>query len=303
MMASEPSKRTPRQIEEIKKKICKVFSIYGLKITIEANKKTIDFLDVTLDLNKGSYEPYTKPNNTPFYVHRESNHPPSIIQNIPVAINRRLNDISSNRDVFDKAAPTYQQALKKSGYDLKLDFDEQASQNQNKQRKKSRRRNITWFNPPYSRSVSTNVGRKFFNIVNQCFKPEHPLRKIFNKNTLKLSYSCMPNLAQKISAHNKSVLKRNSSTPKKPCNCRVKQECPLNGNCQARNIIYQASVKTDHGVETYVGLTGDHFKSRFRNHTASFRDQRKKNATELSKHIWELKNNNTEFTITWKILA
>ena len=77
-------KKTPRQIEEIKKKICNVFSIYGLKITIEANKKTIDFLDVTLDLNEGSYEPYTKPNNTPLYVHRESNHPPSIIQNIPV---------------------------------------------------------------------------------------------------------------------------------------------------------------------------------------------------------------------------
>ena len=149
--------------------------------------------------------------------------------------------------------------------------------------------------------MSTNVGRKLFNI-NQCFKPEHPLRKIFNKNTLKLSYSCMPNLAQKISAHSKSVLKLNPSAPKKPCNCRVKQECPLNGNCQARNIIYQASVKTNGEVETSVGLTGDHFKSRFRNHTASFRDQRKENASELSKHIWELKNN-TEFTITWKILA
>ena len=176
-------------------------------------------------------------------------------------------------------------------------MNKQAKTKTNKE-KKSRSRNITWFNPPYSRSVSTNVGRKFFNIVIQCFKPEHPLRKIFNKNTLKLSYSCTPNLAQKISAHNKSELKRNLSTPKKPCNCRVKQECPLNGNCQARNIIYQASVKTDRGVEAYVGLTGDHFKSRFRNHTASFRDQRKKNAAELSKHIWELKNKNKEFTIT-----
>ena len=117
-----------------------------------------------------------------------------------------------------------------------------------------------------------------------------------------LNYSCMPNLAQKISAHNKLVLKRNPSMPNKPCNSRAKQEWPLNGNCQARNIIYQASIKTERGVETYVGLTGDHFKSRFRKHTASFKDQRKKNATELSKHIWGL-NNNTEFKITWKILA
>ena len=69
----------PRQIERIKKDICNVFSDNGLKITIDVNKKIINFLDVTLNLNNGSYEPYSKPNNTPLYVHRESNHPPSII--------------------------------------------------------------------------------------------------------------------------------------------------------------------------------------------------------------------------------
>ena len=67
----------PRHIENIKKQICKVFTNNGLRITIEANKKIVDFLDVTLDLNKGTHEPYTKPSNTPLYVHNESNHPPS----------------------------------------------------------------------------------------------------------------------------------------------------------------------------------------------------------------------------------
>ena len=42
--------------------------------------------------------------------------------------------------------------------------------------------------------LKTNVGRKFLNIVNESFKKEHPLHKIFNKNTLKVSYSCMPSL-------------------------------------------------------------------------------------------------------------
>ena len=69
--------QTPKEIERIKKEMCKVFSSNGLKITIEANKKIVNFLDVTLNLNKGTYEPYAKPNNTPLYVHRESNQPHS----------------------------------------------------------------------------------------------------------------------------------------------------------------------------------------------------------------------------------
>ena len=54
---------TPRQVEHIKKQICKVFADNGHKITIQANKKIVNFLDVTLDLNKGTFQPYTKPNN------------------------------------------------------------------------------------------------------------------------------------------------------------------------------------------------------------------------------------------------
>ena len=75
--------KTPKEIERMKKVICKVFSSDGLKITIEANKKIVNFVDVALNLNKGSYEPYAKPKHTPLYVHRESNHPHSIIKNIP----------------------------------------------------------------------------------------------------------------------------------------------------------------------------------------------------------------------------
>ena len=45
------------------------------------------------------------------------------------------------------------------------------------------------------------------------------------------------------------------------------------------------------------------FKTRYRNHLSSFKDPKKKNATELSKHIWRLKENNIEFTITWEIVA
>ena len=84
-----------------------MFKDNGLRITIDANKKIFNFLDVTMDLNKGTYQPYLKPDNKPLSVHSESNHPPSITKNIPVAFNKRLNELSSNKEAFDEASPAY----------------------------------------------------------------------------------------------------------------------------------------------------------------------------------------------------
>ena len=87
-----------RGIECIKKQIYKVFAGNGLKITIEANKKIINFLGMTLDLSRERYQPYTKPNNTPLYIHRKSNHTPTITNKIPSAINKRLyENLSSDK--------------------------------------------------------------------------------------------------------------------------------------------------------------------------------------------------------------
>ena len=220
-------------------------------------------------------------------MHRESNHPHSILKSIPLAINKRLSKISSNKEVFDKAAPIYQQALEKSGYKHQLKFDA-TSKDQTRSEERSRRRNITWYNPPFSKNVATNVGKKFLRIVKESFPPGHPLRKFFNRNTLKVSYSCMPNLETKISAHNKSSLVNNFQSHEKSCNCRNKHSCPLSGDCLTQNVVYQATVESAMGKETYIGLTSNQFKTRFRNHTASFRNENKRNATELSKYIWSL---------------
>ena len=212
-------KMSPQRLERVKKQICKVFKDNGLKITIDANKKIVNFLDVTLDLNKGTHQPYLKPGNKPLYVHSESNHPPSITKNIPIAVNKRLNELSSNKEAFDEASPEYQRALEKSGYKYQLKYETANSQTRPK---RPRRRNITWYNPPFSKNVATNVGRKFRNIVNKCSQSGHPLKKIFNKNTLKISYSCMPNLERRIDAHNKSILRERPLQPEKMCNCRSK---------------------------------------------------------------------------------
>ena len=66
--------------------------------------------------------------------------------------------------------------------------------------KRKRTRNITWYNPPFNSNVRTNLGRKFLHVVDKVFPKNHPLHKIFNRHTLKLSYSCMPNMKSVISS-------------------------------------------------------------------------------------------------------
>ena len=70
-------------------------------------------------------------------------------------------------------------------------------------------------------------------------------------------------------------------------------------------VVYQATVtRQDNNItETYVGLTENDFKTRYRNHTASFRHAKHRNSTELSKYIWTLKDNNINFFISWRILS
>ena len=260
---------------------------------------------MTLNLNNGSYAPYVKPNNTPLYVHRESNHPPAILKNIPLATNQRLNETSSCQQSFDAVAPIYQQALNKSGYRYTLKYDKQSRERAPET--KNRARNVTWYNPPFSKHVATNVGKKFLSIVRGTFTNGHPLKQIFNKNTLlvKLSYSCMPNLQAKISSHNKAILRKTheNKDEHQPCNCRDKSACPLNGECLTTNLIYQATVETNTAKETYIGLTQNKFKTRYTNHLASFRDESKMNATQLSKHIWALKDKGISYNLSWKIIA
>ena len=134
----------------IKREMCKIFKENNLKITIEANHKTVNFLDVTMNLTTGEYKHYIKLNSVPLYVHRDSNHPQNIIRNIPENINKRLSAISSNEQVFNKAAKDYQAALETSGYKDKLKYppNENNSGSKNAAEKRTRERDITWFNPP-----------------------------------------------------------------------------------------------------------------------------------------------------------
>ena len=84
-------------------------------ITIKANLKFFNFLDVTLDLSTEVYKPFMKENDHPVYVNTQSNHPPLVLKNIPMGVNRRLTKISSWKEVFDAAKTPYQEVLNRSG--------------------------------------------------------------------------------------------------------------------------------------------------------------------------------------------
>ena len=128
--------------------------------------------------------------------------------------------------------------------------------------------------------------------------------KLFNRHTLKLRYSCMPNMKTSITSHNKNILSNvPMATPQQPkeYNCRKKTECPIDGKYLQENVVYQATITTDTATETYIGLATN-FKERYRSHQSSFRHINKRNETELSKYIWTLKDAKKPFEIKWKVL-
>ena len=290
---------SPRQAELLKKKLCRIFKENGLNITAEANLKSVNFLDINLNLETGIFRPYMKPNDTPTYVHKNSNHPEGILKNIPLSVNKRLSSISSNEQVFDLARPPYQEALQKSGYDFNLKFEPQTRTDK---KKPSRQRKITWFNPPFSKNIQTNIGEKFLKLVDRNFTPNHPLRKIINRNTVKISYRCMPNMKQKISNHNFKVQKEEEERQTHyGCNCTGEMgPCPLGGNCLVNSVVYKAEVNDN--TNTYTGLTCNTFKERFYGHRHSFRNRDSNKSTTLSSHIWNLKDKNENFEVKWSII-
>ena len=287
-----------RQMEKISQGLHQLFKSLGLKITLQAKMKTVDFLDVTLNLDKESYAPYRKPNDKPLYVHTQSNHPPTVIREIPLSINKRLCDISSTKEDFETAKGEYQKALEESGYKHRLEFEPRTEETQNQEDNKKKKRNIIWFNPPFNSSVTTNVGKRFLELIDKHFTKKHPLRPLLNRNTVKISYSCTKNIHAIIQAHNKKLLsKKKPATPF--CNCGKPEKCPLQGACKQTDVIYHATTTEEH-PRKYIGSTGE-FKARWTSHKYTFRHETAKNATTLSQHIHE-KSLNPEPELKWEII-
>ena len=161
----------------------------------------------------------------------------------------------------------FNDAFKTSGYREGLQYvrsDISADRN-----RRNRPRKIIWFNPPYSVNVQTNVARSFLCLIDKHFPRSHSLHKIFNRNNVTVSYSCMSNMAKIIKSHNAKILGKAdaSSAPDKQCNCRKKDLCLLDSGCLTNNIVYKATVTTAPGdARVYIGMTEHSFKTRLMRH-------------------------------------
>jgi hypothetical protein len=280
-----------------------LFRDHHLGITIEVGLTRVNFLDVVLDLEKEIFKPYRKPGDKPVYVNACSNHPPRVLKNIPLGINRRLCDISCNEEVFQEAIPVYQEELKNCGYTDKLVWMGDIE----KKQKRTRSRKVVWFNPPYSQNVQTNVGKEFLKLIDKHFPNADPLHKILNRNTIKISYRCLPNMGRKIATHNSKILKKcldPAPPPKAGCNCQKskKADCQLPGECNTNGVVYEAVVTTSDGQrESYVGLAKN-FKRRWPKHKATLGSPTADGQTTLSRYVWRQRDQGLNPEIEWKIL-
>ena len=107
--------------------------------------------------------------------------------------NSSYNGNTTFKSVFEHVAEDYEKAeykksgYKKSGYNVKLQYQ---ATNQNTSNKINCKRNIIWFNPPFHKTVSTRIGLYFLQLLHKHFPKIYNIYSSFNRNDVKVSYSC-----------------------------------------------------------------------------------------------------------------
>ena len=155
---------------------------------------------------------------------------------------------------------------------------------------KSRQCNIIWFNSPFSKNASRRTLQAVAHCVRACthLPVSHNLHRIFNRNTVKVSYNCMSNVKSTITSHITRIIRKSQ-----PHNCSNTHACPLQNKCMSKDIVYQATINAGNtrNKKKYNRMTSSTFKERYRNHIKSFTHKKNSDETDLSKHVWYLKQN------------
>ena len=292
---------------------------FKLKITCEGNIQIADFLDVSMNLEDGSYRPFRKNDDIPVFISNESNHAPHVKKSLSNMISRRVSDLSSSEEIFNQVAPTYNAGLKNAGFDEEIEYIERDNQAGN--RKRVRKRKVIFFNPPWSDQLRTNIGKKFLEIVDRCFPADSDIGKIFNRQNLKVSYSNLPNVKRIIKGHNQKVLNPGQELTEKGCNCRVDRanansqsnNCVMEGSkCLTENLVYRGDLEFTmpnprNGQDepkhcVYLGISKNSFKSRYGTHKSSFTHYDQRTSTRLAGKVWKLKEKNIPYRLKFSIV-
>ena len=132
--------------------------------------------------------------------------------------------------------------LRQSGYNKKLTYKPTDT---NHQKHSKHKRKIKWFNSPLSKNVSKKIGKSFLILLDLHFPGSHIYSSIFSRNKIKVSYSCMQNTNFVINNHNMNKVLNNTAKIEESCNCRNKNNCPLDGKCLTPNIIYEPQIMSN----------------------------------------------------------
>ena len=132
-------------------------------------------------------------------------------------------------------------------------------------------RKVASFNSPFNINVATNIAITFLALIDKQFPKDKRLSKIFNRNTIKVSYSCLPNVKQTISNSNHRLLQLRRMKESTQDNCWQKSPYPHDGKCLTKCVLYKATVTetTSNNQETYIVLTENELKTRLNLHKSS----------------------------------
>ena len=125
-----------------------------------------------------------------------------------------------------------------------------------------------------------------------------------NRNTVKVSYSCLPNMKSKISKYNCKIL---ATTPQAPpqnvkmCSCSRNTTCPMDGKCLEKDILYIARITSDlPNYNEYKGICSTTWKECCGNHRKAFRNDDYEKDSALSEEVRNIKRKDGQYTIQWQ---
>ena len=87
--------------------------------------------------------------------------------------------VTNIEEIFNASKYKYEATLKSGYQQTKLKFNK-------KGKKRKRSQNIIWFNPSCRKNVTTNVAKRFPNLLDIHFPKSNNFHKILNRNTVKL---------------------------------------------------------------------------------------------------------------------
>ena len=283
-------------------------SNYGLVFDTKKTQigKTVDFLDVKIDVSSGSLvtDIFIKKTDSPNLLHRLSFAPNHLFKAIPTAQYRRACIISSTSELKESQFNRITQKLKNNGYSslelaparakaLKVNRAEVLDKctTQNKEQNLENNSTILSFVSTFNSHII--LFRKFFN------DSKHEINELIGPHQIIMSTRKNPNLKDVLFSGKKFAGTQFKSNASKPCS-KTCLTCPLlslpqkitlenstyflfqGGSCKSEDLIYVCICKLCN--DFYVGQTITPLNIRVNGHRAHFRDGHPEKSA-LAQHI------------------